>query len=93
MVWQTEGDYLCVHMTKTQGKKKSYVLMFFRVRDTKVPVEQLELSEPILQVSWEPSGDKIAIMYGEPRSPTVAFYSMSGNGSKANVPVVGKGTR
>jgi uncharacterized protein with WD repeat len=32
MVWQNEGDYLCVYMTKTQGKKKTYVLMFFRTR-------------------------------------------------------------
>ncbi len=79
MVWQNDGDYLCVHMTKLQGKKKSYVLMFFRVRDTGVPVEQLELSEPILNVSWEPSGDRIVIVYGETRSPTIAFYSMSGS--------------
>lgn len=78
MVWQNDGDYLCVYMTKNQGKKKSYVLMFFRVKDPGVPVEQLELAEPILNVSWEPSGDRIVIMHGEARSPTVAFYSISG---------------
>eukprot|EP01038_Epipyxis_sp_PR26KG_P010302 gene10302-13848_t len=77
MVWQNEGDYLCVHMTKIQGKKKSYVLMFFRVRDAGVPVEQLELNDPILHVSWEPSGDRLAIIYGDARSPVIAFYSMS----------------
>jgi translation initiation factor 3 subunit B len=32
MVWQNDGDYLCVHMTKVQNKKKSYVLMLFRIR-------------------------------------------------------------
>lgn len=77
MVWQNEGDYLCVHMTKQQGRKRSYVLMFFRTSDPNVPVEQIELTEPILNVSWEPSGDKICIMYGETRSPNIAFYSMS----------------
>jgi translation initiation factor 3 subunit B len=77
MVWQNDGEFLCVHMTKMQGKKKSYVLMFFRVKDAGVPVEQIELQEPILHVSWEPSGDKIVIMHGEPRSPSIAFYSMA----------------
>eukprot|EP00598_Pedospumella_elongata_P000736 CAMPEP_0184967208 /NCGR_PEP_ID=MMETSP1098-20130426/659_1 /TAXON_ID=89044 /ORGANISM="Spumella elongata, Strain CCAP 955/1" /LENGTH=770 /DNA_ID=CAMNT_0027488627 /DNA_START=35 /DNA_END=2347 /DNA_ORIENTATION=+ len=81
MVWQNDGDYLCVHMTKNQGKKKSYVLMFFRLKDQKdekkdVPVEQLELNEPILNVTWEPSGDRIAIMHGEARSPSISFYTM-----------------
>mmetsp|Transcript_20849 Transcript_20849/g.35345 ORF Transcript_20849/g.35345 Transcript_20849/m.35345 type:complete len:781 (+) Transcript_20849:34-2376(+) len=77
MVWQNEGDYLCVHMTKMQGKKKSYVLMFFRVSSPGVPVEQLELTEPILNVSWEPSGDRVVIIHGEARSPSIAFYSMA----------------
>jgi translation initiation factor 3 subunit B len=27
MVWQNDGDYLCVHMTKIVGKKRSQVLM------------------------------------------------------------------
>lgn len=81
MVWQNEGEYLCVHMTKIAGKKKSYVLMFFRVKSPGVPVEQLELTEPIINVSWEPSGDRLVIMHGEARSPTISFYSMAGAGS------------
>lgn len=88
MVWQNDGDYLCVYMTKNQGKKKSYVLMFFRLKDQKdekkdVPVEQLELNEPILNVTWEPSGDRIAIMHGEARSPSISFYSMAATAAKA----------
>jgi translation initiation factor 3 subunit B len=85
MVWQNEGDYLCVHMTKIQGKKKSFVLMFFRVREVGVPVEQLELTEPILNVSWEPSGDRLVIMYGEARAPSISFYSMSGSKAASTV--------
>lgn len=80
MIWQNDGDYLCVHMTKTQGKKKSYVLMFFRVREAGIPVEQLEITEPILNFAWEPSGDRFCMLSGEPRSPLVSFYSMSGAG-------------
>lgn len=79
MVWQNDGKYLCVYMTKVQGKKKSYVLMFFRINaNGEVPVEQLELSEPVLNVSWEPSGDKVAVIHGEARQPQIAFYSMAG---------------
>ena len=83
MVWQNDGDYLCVYMTKIQGKKKTYVLMFFRVLETEVPVEQLELTEPILSVTWEPSGDRVTIMHGEIRTPTISFYSMSGVSTKS----------
>ena len=82
MVWQNDGDYLCVYMTKIQGKKKTYVLMFFRVMEPEVPVDQLDLNEPILSVSWEPSGDRVTIVHGETRTPTVSFYSMSGVNNK-----------
>eukprot|EP00428_Durinskia_dybowskii_P071191 CAMPEP_0170401292 /NCGR_PEP_ID=MMETSP0117_2-20130122/24947_1 /TAXON_ID=400756 /ORGANISM="Durinskia baltica, Strain CSIRO CS-38" /LENGTH=772 /DNA_ID=CAMNT_0010658085 /DNA_START=24 /DNA_END=2342 /DNA_ORIENTATION=- len=89
MVWQNDGDYLCVYMTKNQGKKRSYVLMFFRLKDQKdekrdVPVEQLELTEPVLNVSWEPSGDRVAITHGEARSPSISFYSMINAAVKEN---------
>jgi translation initiation factor 3 subunit B len=83
MVWQNDGDYLCVYMTKISGKKKAYVLMFFRVLEAEVPVEQLELPDPILSVTWEPSGDRVTIVHGESRTPTVSFYSMYGVSTKA----------
>jgi translation initiation factor 3 subunit B len=81
MSWQSEGEYLCVYMTKQQGKKKSYVLMFFRTGEENVPVEQIELSEPILHFSWEHGGSRFAIIYGEARNPTVDFYTMGGGAS------------
>lgn len=81
MVWQSDGDYLCVLLTKTSsakgaGKKKTYVIMFFRVNLPGVPVEQIELTEPILQLAWEPSRDRLAILFGDARSPQLAVYSM-----------------
>jgi translation initiation factor 3 subunit B len=76
MVWQNDGDYLCVNMTKTSGKKKSYIAMFFRVKVAGVPVEQLEFTDPVLNAAWEPSGDRIAVLSGDTRSPQIAFYSM-----------------
>ena len=78
MVWQNDGDYLCVYMTKVVGKKRTQVLMFFRIKEPDVPVEQLELTEQVLSVSWEPFGDRVAIVSGEARKPTISFYSMAG---------------
>lgn len=78
MFWQDQGDYLCVTMVKLVGKKRSNIIMFFRVSEPDCPVEQLELSETIRSVSWEPSGDRIAIVTGEQRTFNISFYSMSG---------------
>ena len=47
MVWQNDGDYLCVYMSKTQNKKKTYVLMLFRIKVSDIPVEQVELNEAV----------------------------------------------
>eukprot|EP00604_Paraphysomonas_vestita_P002114 CAMPEP_0174818742 /NCGR_PEP_ID=MMETSP1107-20130205/1595_1 /TAXON_ID=36770 /ORGANISM="Paraphysomonas vestita, Strain GFlagA" /LENGTH=313 /DNA_ID=CAMNT_0016031059 /DNA_START=1277 /DNA_END=2218 /DNA_ORIENTATION=+ len=76
MTWQDEGEFLCVRMTKTSGKKKSYVLMLFRVSEPEVPVELIELTEPVLDVQWEPSGLRFCVVQGEARSPTISFYTM-----------------
>merc|ERR1711871_360679 len=78
MVWQNDGDYLCVYMTKVQNKKKAYVLMLFRLNLTDVPVEQVELNEAVQFVAWEPSGDRFCVLHGEQRSVTISVYSMAG---------------
>lgn len=76
MTWQDEGEFLCVRMTKTSGKKKTYVLMLFRVSEPEVPVELIELSDPVIEVQWEPSGLRFCVVHGELRSPTISFYTM-----------------
>ena len=78
MAWQDQGEYLCVYMTKIVGKKRTFVLLFFRVKEPDCPVEQLELTETVRSVAWEPSGDRIAIVTGEARLFNTSFYSMSG---------------
>ena len=79
MVWQNDGDYLCVFMTKVTGKKQTNVLLFFRLRESEVPVEQIEIPENIVSISWEPSGDRCAVVLGDRRAGTsINFYSMSG---------------
>lgn len=85
MVWQNEGDYLCVYMTKLHAKKRSYISMFFRFREASVPVEMLELPEPVVNMTWEPSGDRFAVVYGGDagRSPSIGFYTMMPTASTA----------
>ena len=88
MCWHGGGQYLGVFMTKQDRKNKSYVVLFFRVDEPSVPVEMLELQEKVLHMSWEPDGDRLAIVSGEPGKANVTFYSMGTvqlpKGSKAN---------
>lgn len=78
MVWQNDGDYLCVYMTKQNGKKpKTYLLFLFRIRESGVPVENLELTDPIIHLSFEPSGERLVIVQGEAKNSVVTFYSLT----------------
>jgi translation initiation factor 3 subunit B len=79
MVWQNEGDFLCVRMAKMVGKKRTSVLMFFRCCDPGIPVEILELQEVVFDVQWEPQGNRVCIVHGEQRQPTISFYTMGGS--------------
>ena len=74
MIWQSNGDYLCAKM---QNKKKINILVFFRLNESGIPVEQLEFTENIQSVTWEPAGERFVIVLGE-RNPTISFYSMAG---------------
>lgn len=56
------GDYLCVKMT---NKKKVNILVFFRLNDTGVPVEQLEFTDTVTNVAFEPSGDRFTVVLGQ----------------------------
>lgn len=91
MVWQNDGEYLCVYMSKIQNKKKTYVLMLFRVKVNDVPVEQVELNEPVQFVAWEPSGDRFCVLHGEQRSSTISVYSMAGVTDTSSVKAALKG--
>jgi uncharacterized protein with WD repeat len=73
MVWQNDGDYFSSYMTKVQNKRRTSVVMVFRMREQAVPVEQFELPEPILHMSWEPSGDRFVLIQGEARQSTISL--------------------
>lgn len=87
MIWQNEGDFLCVRMIKITGKKRSSVLMFFRCCDAGIPVEILELPEAVFDVQWEPQGKRFCVVHGEQRSPTISFYTMGGSKQSSGIAV------
>jgi translation initiation factor 3 subunit B len=92
MTWQSDGDYLCAHMAKVQGKKRSFVVMLFRIREALVPVELVEITEPIIGISWEPGADRFVIAHGDPSKATLAVYSMVGDqNATTEAPRKGKG--
>lgn len=76
MSWHPDGDFLGAFMTKLTGKNKSYVLLFFRINEPGVPVEMIELKEPVYHMAWEPKGERLSIVHGDQGKPSVSFYSM-----------------
>eukprot|EP00026_Physarum_polycephalum_P004618 Phypoly_transcript_04640.p1 GENE.Phypoly_transcript_04640~~Phypoly_transcript_04640.p1 ORF type:complete len:690 (+),score=161.86 Phypoly_transcript_04640:38-2071(+) len=81
MHWQSAGKYLSVKIDRhTKNKKKTFVnFELFRVLEKDIPIENLELKDPVQAFSWEPKGDRFAIIHGENLAkPDISFYQMSG---------------
>ncbi|XP_054160454.1 eukaryotic translation initiation factor 3 subunit B-like [Oppia nitens] len=87
MHWQKCGDYLCVKVDRyTKAKKEKnefkYSGMYFNfevfhMREKQIPVDSLEIKEQIVAFSWEPVGNKFAIIHGEgPSTYSVSFYGI-----------------
>jgi len=78
MHWHLSGDFLCVKVDRLSKKKKSAYtdFAFFLLREKETPVEMLEIKEQIIAFSWEPKGNKFAIVHGETPKPDVSFYVM-----------------
>ncbi|CAM9486575.1 unnamed protein product, partial [Phaeothamnion confervicola] len=81
--WQEDGDYLCVKVLRHSKTKKTMYNNFelFRVREDLVPVEMMEMRDKVVAFAWEPSGDRFAIIHGEPPKQSVTFYTMKGGAS------------
>ncbi|TDL19507.1 translation initiation factor eIF-3b [Rickenella mellea] len=62
--WQNQSDFLCVKVDRhTKTKKTLYCnLEIFRVREKDIPVEVIELKESVLEFSWEPKGERFAVI-------------------------------
>ncbi|KAJ3570248.1 hypothetical protein NP233_g4527 [Leucocoprinus birnbaumii] len=62
--WQNQGDFLCVKVDRHTKTKKSVFcnLEIFRMREKDFPVEVIELKDTVTDFSWEPKGDRFAIV-------------------------------
>jgi len=81
MVWQNDGEYLGVKVTRhTKSKKTLYNnLELFRLNEPGVPVEMLEIKDAVMAFAWEPSGHRFAMIHAENPTSTkvdVSFYDM-----------------
>jgi len=84
ILWQDKGDYLAVKMdlhTKSKKKKPVTLFEFFRIRERNIPVDDLKFSDSFAAFSWEPKGQRFAILHSDSdkeRTRSVSFYSMAG---------------
>ncbi|KAH9927290.1 translation initiation factor eIF-3b [Fomitopsis serialis] len=62
--WQNQGDFLCVKVDRHTKTKKSIFcnLEIFRVREKDFPVEVVELKDAVTDFSWEPRGERFALI-------------------------------
>lgn len=93
MVWQSNGEYLGVKVTRhTKSKKTLYNnIELFRLNEPGVPVEMLDTKDAVMALSFEPRGHRFAMIHAENPSSTkvdVSFYSM-----KKRVETAGKGKK
>jgi translation initiation factor 3 subunit B len=86
--WQKCGDYLGVKVDRFSKSKKGglkdqdvkflgmfYNFEIFHMREKDIPVDSVEIKEPIGAFAWEPIGDKFAIIHGEGAGGSnVSFY-------------------
>lgn len=82
MVWQNEGTYLGVKVTRHTKSKKTLFnnLELFRLEDQGVPVEMLDIKDAIMAFAWEPDGSRFAMIHAENPNSTkvnVSFYDMN----------------
>ncbi|PWZ02456.1 translation initiation factor eIF-3b [Testicularia cyperi] len=62
--WHPQGDYLCVKVDRHSKTKKSMFcnLEIFRMREKDLPVEVVELKDPVTAFAWEPHGTHFALI-------------------------------
>jgi len=78
MVWQSEGDFLCLLVTKLSktGKKGTTNLEIFRIREKGVPVDVIEIKDTIKGFHWETASNRFAVITTDEtgHKPKLVFY-------------------
>merc|ERR550519_491211 len=78
MHWQKNGDYLCVKVERYTKSKKGvyYNLELFRMNEKEIPVDTLEIKDPVTAIEWEPNGSKFCVIHGESPRICASFYEV-----------------
>jgi len=88
MHWQSEGDYLCLLVTKMSKSKKKGAsqLEIFRIREKNIPVESVEIQDTVKGFFWESRGHRFAVLTTDDtgHKPKMLFYAL-GNSKCENV--------
>lgn len=54
----------------------TYNFEIFHMREKLIPVDSVEIKEPIHAFAWEPVGSKFVIIHGEVPTVNVSFYGV-----------------
>jgi translation initiation factor 3 subunit B len=81
MHWQSEGDYLCLLVTKLIGKQKkkgASNLEIFRIREKNIPVDGVEIKDMVEGFFWETKGNRFAVLVKDEAGnhPRLLFYQL-----------------
>lgn len=81
MVWQEEGEYLAVKVTRHTKSKKTFYnnIELFRLNEPGVPVEMLDIKDAVMALAFEPRGSRFAMIHAENPAAakvSVSFYDM-----------------
>ncbi|KAI8384078.1 eukaryotic translation initiation factor eIF2A-domain-containing protein [Blakeslea trispora] len=62
LYWQNRGHFLAVKVDRhTKTKKSTFSnIEIFRVKEKNIPVETIELKDPMVAFAWEPFGERFA---------------------------------
>jgi translation initiation factor 3 subunit B len=81
MYWQSNGDYLCLLVTKLSKTKKKGAtnLEIFHVREKAIPVEVVEVPDTVKAFHWETGGSRFAVITTDDtgHKPKLLFYALT----------------
>jgi len=69
---------LCVKVERYTKSKKGvyYNLELFRMNEKEIPVDTLEIKDPVTAIEWEPNGSKFCVIHGETPRICASFYEV-----------------
>jgi len=79
MAWQDQGAYLAVRVDRpVKGKRSSHVSSFeiFHMKEKEVPVDTVEVKDMVTRFMWEPKGNKLCTLHGEPGRVNCTIYNV-----------------